>query len=136
MNRIEKTEAILLKLQTLALKGFSPSSLGNYIRNPLDFYKRSVLGVKEFKEVEETIAANTFGTIVHDTLESFTCLISTSILLQQMSLEMKALLEHEVKSQFEKSYSSKSIRTGKNYLSFEIAKQFIFNYLNHEIVRT
>lgn len=133
LNRIEKTEDILLKLQALALKGFSPSSLGNYIRNPLDFYKRSVLGLKEFKEVEETIAANTFGTIVHDTLEKLYQPYIEKHLTQANIIEMKELVDFEVKSQFEKSYSSKSIRTGKNYLSFEIAKQFILNYLNHEL---
>lgn len=133
LNRIEKTEDILLKLQALALKGFSPSSLGNYIRNPLDFYKRSVLGLKEFKEVEETIAANTFGTIVHDTLEKLYQPYIEKYLTQANIIEMKELVDFEVKSQFEKSYSSKSIRTGKNYLSFEIAKQFILNYLNYEL---
>ena len=133
LNSIEKTEDVLFKLQALALKGFSPSSLGNYIRNPLDFYKRSVLGIQEFKEVEETIAANTFGTIVHDTLEKLYLPYIEERLTQADVLEMKELVEHEVRCQFEKSYSSKSIQTGKNYLSFEIAKQFIFNYLNHEL---
>lgn len=133
LNRIEKTEAISLKLQTLALKGFSPSSLGNYIRNPLDFYKRSVLGVKEFKEVEETIAANTFGTIVHDTLESLYLPYIDQYLSPSNVIGMKALLDHEVQQQFEKSYSVKSIESGKNYLSFEIAKQFVLNFLNYEL---
>ncbi len=69
LNNIIKTDTVMSKLIKLSEKGFSPSSLTNYIRNPLDFYKRSVLGIKEFKEIEETVAANTFGTIVHDTLE-------------------------------------------------------------------
>jgi hypothetical protein len=133
LNRIEKTDSILLKIKALASKGFSPSSLGNYIRNPLDFYKRSVLGIQEYKEVEENIAANTFGTIVHDTLEKLYLPYVEKHLTQADVLEMKKLVENEVRSQFEKSYSSKSIQTGKNYLSFEIAKQFIFNYLNHEL---
>lgn len=133
LNRIDKTEEVLLKLQAVASKGFSPSSLGNYIRNPLDFYKRSILGIKEFKEIEETIAANTFGTIVHDTLEKLYQPYLNTTLTQANVMEIKKLVETEVKSQFEKSYSSKSIRTGKNYLSFEIAKQFVINYLNHEI---
>jgi len=133
LNHIEKTDDIMLKLEGLAQKGFSPSSLGNYIRNPLDFYKRSVLGIKEFKEVEETIAANTFGTIIHDTLESLYLPYIDKYLSPSNVLAMKALLEHEVQKQFEKSYSAKSIETGKNYLSFEIAKQFVLNFLNYEL---
>ncbi len=133
LNLIEKTDDIMLKLEGLAQKGFSPSSLGNYIRNPLDFYKRSVLGIKEFKEVEETIAANTFGTIIHDTLENLYLPYIDKYLSPANILAMRALLDDEVQKQFEKSYSAKSIETGKNYLSFEIAKQFVLNFLNYEL---
>ena len=37
----------------------------------MDFYYQKVLKINEFQEVEETVAANTLGTIVHDTLEAF-----------------------------------------------------------------
>ena len=42
-------------------------------------------------------------------------------------------VEDEVNKQFRKNYSSNSITTGKNYLAFEIAKQFVLNFLNFEI---
>lgn len=132
LNAVEKTEDVLQRLQALAAKGFSPSSLGNYIRNPLDFYKRSVLGIKEFEEVEETIASKTFGTVIHDSLEQLYLPLKGKFLNKSVIDDMKAKMPDEVIGQFRKSYSVKSIRTGKNHLSFEIAKQFILNYLNHE----
>jgi hypothetical protein len=46
---------------------------------------------------------------------------------------MMSLLEEEVERQFKKSYSSISIASGKNYLAFEIAKQFVSNFLNYEL---
>ena len=55
----------------MAAKGFSPSSLSQYIRNPIDFYNQKILGVKAENLLEETIAANTFGSIIHNTLEAF-----------------------------------------------------------------
>jgi len=123
----------MLKLSKLAEKGFSPSSLTNYIRNPLDFYKRSVLGIREFKEIEETIAANTFGTIVHDTLEQlYLPFINKTLQTKDVKL-MIDLVDDEVTRQFKKSYSSKAITSGKNFLAFEIAKQFVINFLNFEI---
>lgn len=133
LNSIIKTDTIMSKLLKLSEKGFSPSSLTNYIRNPLDFYKRSVLGIKEFKEIEETVAANTFGTIVHDTLEQL-YLPFLNKTLQIPDLEqMLNLVEDEVARQFNISYSSTAITSGKNFLAFEIAKQFVLNFLNFEL---
>lgn len=133
LQSIEKTEPIRSILIDIGKNGFSPTSLITYIRNPLDFYKRSVLGLKEYQEVEETIAANTFGTIIHDTLEN----LYTPFLNQVLELHhietMKGLYDDEVKKQFKKSYSSSSITNGKNYLAFEIAKQFVLNFLNYEL---
>lgn len=133
LNRIKKTDEVLIKLQQLAKKGFSPSSLTNYIRNPIDFYKRSILGIKEYKEVEETIAANTFGTIVHDSLEQLYLPFLDKNVKQRDLENMISSVEGEVTKQFKKNYSSNSISTGKNYLALEIAKQFVLNYLNFEI---
>jgi hypothetical protein len=47
-------------------KGFSPSALTSYIRNPIQFYFRKFY-ISEVEEVEENIALNTFGTIIHET---------------------------------------------------------------------
>ncbi len=57
--------------RNVAAQGFSPSALTTYIRNPLDFYKQYVLGLREREEVEETVAYNTLGNVVHDSLEKF-----------------------------------------------------------------
>jgi len=133
LNKIEKTNDVLMKIEALAQHGFSPSSLGNYIRNPLDFYKRSILGIKEFKEVEESIAANTFGTIIHETLHKLYQPFVNKELTKLNIIDMKGLLADEVQRQFEKCYSSKSIESGTNFLSFEIAKQLILNFLNYEL---
>ena len=69
LAHIKKTPKILERLQEIASGGFSPSSLTSYIRNPIDFYLQKILKIKEQQEVEETVAASTLGTIVHDTLE-------------------------------------------------------------------
>lgn len=133
LNTIQKTDSILLKLKEIAEKGFSPSSLTNYIRNPLDFYKRSVLGIKEFREVEETIEPRTFGTIIHDTLEQLYLPFIDKFLTAQHVQQMIKLHEEEVIRQFKNSYAKASITTGKNHLAFEISKQFVLNFLHYEL---
>ena len=47
---------LLLRLKEIAEKGFSPSSLTNYIRNPIQFYFQRILRISEVDEVEENIA--------------------------------------------------------------------------------
>ena len=67
---ILKTQPILDRLKEIAtIKGFSPSALTNYLRNPIQFYYQRILGVRENEEVEENVAANTLGTIIHEVLE-------------------------------------------------------------------
>ena len=60
----------MTRLKKIADKGFSPSALTSYIRNPIDFYFQKILRISEVEEVEENIALNTLGTIIHETLEA------------------------------------------------------------------
>lgn len=130
--RVEKTPEIIDKLKELAAKGFSPSALTTYIRNPLDFYKQYILNIRDKVEVEETIAYNTLGTVVHDTLEAF----YTPLQGKQLSLEIISELQKrtaaEVKIQFEKTYSKAPLIKGKNLLIFEVAKRYVINFLKME----
>ena len=68
-RKIEKTENIRLKLKAIAEKGFSPSSLSLYLRNPLEFYYQRVLGIKEKNNMESTINNKDRGNLVHEVLE-------------------------------------------------------------------
>lgn len=132
LKSITKNESVFLRLKELAQKGFSPSSLTNYIRNPLDFYKRSILRLEEFKAVEETIAANTFGTIIHDTLEHlYTPFLNKTLKTEDITTMMDKAAA-QVHIEFGKSFSISSIASGKNFLAFEIAQQFVFNFLQFE----
>ncbi len=134
LQKVNKTQTVSLQLKELLEKGLSPSSLSLYIRNPIAFYKRKVLNLKEFKEIEETIAANTFGTIIHDTLEAFYTPYKNKFITKDDIVAMKVKLNDEVTNQFKNHYSLHAISSGKNYLTFEIAKQFLINFLNYEIL--
>jgi len=69
-KQVLKNDDIILRLKEIAGNYFSPSALTNYVRNPIDFYYQKVLGINEAREVEETVAYNTLGNIVHNTLET------------------------------------------------------------------
>tara|TARA_R100001369_G_scaffold29172_4_gene52539 strand:- start:11383 stop:14133 length:2751 start_codon:yes stop_codon:yes gene_type:complete len=133
LKSIDKTPEILEKLKQLAARGFSPSALTTYIRNPLDFYKQYILGIRDTEEVEETVAYNTLGTVVHDTLETFYLPFIGKPLTIENLKELKNRTAEEVKTQFERSYSKAPLNKGKNLLIFEVAKRYVINFLNMEI---
>ncbi len=133
LRQIEKTEAVMQRIREIAGKGFSPSALTSYIRNPIDFYFQKILKLNEFEEVEENIAANTLGTIVHDTLEKFYQPFEAKKLSVEDLLKMKTQIHEEVTLQFKETFKGGAISKGKNLITFEVAKRYISNFVDTEI---
>ncbi|CAM3334888.1 PD-(D/E)XK nuclease family protein [Aequorivita lipolytica] len=133
LREIHKTEAVLKRIREIAEKGFSPSALTSYIRNPMEFYFQKILKLNEFAEVEETVAANTLGTIVHDTLENFYQPLEALVLSVQNLLDMKERIHEEVTKQFKKTFKGGNFSKGKNLIIFEVAKRYISNFIDREI---
>jgi hypothetical protein len=133
LSSIPKTKEVLLTLEALAQKGFSPSSLSNYIRNPMDFYYEKVLGIKQQDELEETVAANTLGTVIHNALEDLYKPFQGQVITVEDVLAMKSRIDSLVNSHFKKIYREGTINKGKNLIIYEISKRYISNFLNMEI---
>jgi hypothetical protein len=130
---IVKTNAVIKRLREIAEKGFSPSALTNYIRNPLDFYYQKILKINEFQEVEETVAYNTLGTIVHDTLQEFYEPLKGAYLTIELLQKLKLQIDNEVSLQFKKTFKEGDFTKGINLIIFEVAKRYISNFLDFEI---
>lgn len=128
---IEKTERTLEKLKEQAQKGFSPTALTTYIDNPVKFYKRYVLGVKEEEEIEDEVNHREFGIIIHNTLEDLYTGLKTPLAAQHIKrfLEQK---EEQLKLNFDKYYSKEAYLSGSNRLKYEIASASITQFLNKE----
>jgi ATP-dependent helicase/nuclease subunit B len=132
---IPKTPEILQKLQKISdEKGLSPSTLSHYIRCPLFFYFRHIAGIKESEKLEETIEANTLGTVVHEVLQK---------LYQEQQLEGEVLktkhidkmygrVEALTQKSFEENYTGGDITSGKNLLLYKVAIRFVRNFLYRE----
>ncbi len=133
LNTIKKDNDVINRLKDIAKKGFSPSSLTNYVRNPLDFYYQKILKIKEFGEVEETVAANTLGTVVHNTLEDFYKPLIGSFLSVDIIKKLKNNIQKTVTHHFKDIYKEGDITKGKNLIIFEIAKRYVSNFLDLEI---
>jgi hypothetical protein len=130
---IEKSEKVMERLKEIAIKGFSPSALTSYIRNPIQFYFQKILSIRETDEVEENIAVNTLGTIIHGALEELYKPFIGKILTEQNIETCFKLLENEIISQFKLVYKEGEIKQGRNLLAFEVAKRNVFNFLKIEL---
>ncbi|MEH6620780.1 PD-(D/E)XK nuclease family protein [Maribacter arcticus] len=130
---IFKTKSLVSLIQEKAKKGFSPSSLSNYIRNPIDFYKQNLLNINDVLQVEETLAPNTFGTIVHDSLEElYTPLVGINLTVELLN-GIKKNIPRIVTLNFEKTYKDGNISSGKNYISFHVILKYIQTFIDAEI---
>jgi hypothetical protein len=129
---IPKSGQVMQRLFDISQKGFSPSALTSYIRNPIDFYFRKILRISEVDEVEENIALNTLGTIIHGTLETLYTPFIGKVLEEADIHNCFARLDAEVLNRFREIYKEGEIRKGRNLLAFEVAKRNVSNFLKLE----
>ncbi len=130
---VEKSELLNEKLKNIATdKGLSPSALSNYLRNPMQFYFQRVLGINEVDEVEENVALNTLGTIIHNSLEELYKPFIDKFLTVENFDWMISQANQEITNQFNEVYSNNTDKLGKNLLAFEVAKRNIFHFLQME----
>ncbi|MDO4728320.1 MAG: PD-(D/E)XK nuclease family protein [Bacteroidota bacterium] len=130
--QIEKSTEVMQRLEEMAKEGFSPSSISLYLRNPVDFYFQRVLNIKEVKEVEETIEANTLGNVIHDTLEKlYKPLIGKYLSIDNVE-QMEKKLNRVLLGSFKEKYADGNIQSGKNRLAFEVTKATLYRFLKIE----
>ncbi len=128
---VKSDEQIIQKLIEKYESGISPSFINNYINCPFDFYHTYILGLREEDEVEEKIEANTFGNIIHQSLEKLYTPYLNQILLPEdiykMQKEALKVIENEFKEKFGSYYNQ-----GKNLLAFHAVKEYVSIFLQKE----
>ncbi len=130
--RIDKTQSIITSLEQFVTNGISPSAIATYLSDPIRFYKQYVLGIKETELLEETVAANTMGSVIHDTLEALYLPYIGKILQVSDVDAMQQLAPSYVIQYFTKHFKGGDLKTGKNKLIFEVVKTYIERFLNTE----
>ena len=112
----------------LAQNGLSPSAINTFIACPLDFYYKYVIGIKEVDQLEEEIHSSKIGTYIHNTLEILYKPLVNKVVQPENIKAFKADFESILADEF----SSEDVTYGKNLLIFNVAKQYIKNFLNYE----
>ncbi len=130
---VQKDTQLLEAISNYAKNGFSPSSLVQYIRDPIEFYKKFILGIQDSQMVEESIEASTFGTIIHNSLEDLLKPYEGNFLNVEMLKSAKKEVEISVKRHFTSFYDESSIQFGKNSIAYQVLIRNLNNYLDSEI---
>lgn len=130
---INKTPQVLLQLKNVFTTGISPSSLTNYLYNPINFYQQNILKITDVLELEETIEANTMGTTIHEVLKNMYQPFENKELTVNAVNKMLANYSIELQRQYEKIYKKGTLHYGKNKLIFEVSKYYLKRFLNDEL---
>jgi len=131
--QIDKTPEIQQKLKEVFLKGISPSAIASYIYNPIQFYEQKILEIYDKDNVDENIAVNTMGTVIHETLKDLYSPYLNAFLSEQHIINMQKKMEILLQKQFKEHYKKGNIVSGKNKLVYEISKKQIQLFLNKEL---
>ncbi len=129
---IHKTPDIMERLREMSQRGFSPSALSRYVDCPLRFYLEKVARLEEAEKVEETMEAQTLGSVVHEVLESLYRPFVKKILTPAAIQKMLTRVETVTREQFRKIYPGGNVEEGKNLLLYHVAKRHVINSLKAE----
>lgn len=146
-TRIEKSTDILNRLNDFLEKPLSASALNKFMSCPLDFYYRYIVEFGEDKDVEEELENNTFGTLIHATLEDLFKPFAQRDkqgapvhptpppVKEKDVLKMLATFEGILYKAFLKQFDQDAslFKTGKNRLSYEMALEITKNVLEKEL---
>lgn len=146
ITAIRKTPEVIERLDELFASGTSASAIKTFITCPLDFYYKYVLKFGEEKKVEEEVESNTFGTFIHEVLEElyepFARRDKDGNLkekqppslqpedIDRMIKNYDLLLQKKFSAHF--NNDPRAFETGKNYLSFSMAKELTERFLQYE----
>lgn len=143
---IEKRPEISHLLENYFSKTVSVSAMLKYLHCPLDFYFRYLAELGEEEAVEEDLEMSSMGKIIHSTLEELYLPFVerdknnapmvpspppiTGADVQNLITKAPEELRKQFKAYLDNDETLLSF--GKNYLSYKVALEFVFNLLNHD----
>ena len=122
---IDKSESLLVRLNEKAKTGLSPTALSDYIKDPVLFYKKVILGIKDSEQLEETVAANTFGTVLHQALEDLYRPYEGLFLSPDAIHSMRQKAPELAQKSFDQHFLKGMTASGKNLIALRVMEQYL-----------
>tara|TARA_B100000524_G_scaffold346982_1_gene248105 strand:+ start:680 stop:3352 length:2673 start_codon:yes stop_codon:yes gene_type:complete len=119
-----KSSLVIQKINSSIKEGITTSMLSLYVYDKIRFFERYVLKIKEEK-IEESMASNTLGNIIHESLERVYKKLEGKNLtikgLDQIAVTIPKVVERIAR----KYVNEKNLKRGKNVIMIETAKKYV-----------
>ncbi len=123
---IRKEGEIMRNLLAYLERGVSPSSLNTFLSCPLRFCFRSVIGMKEEEEVEESMDARMLGNAIHRALErAYRPFEGGKQVHEKDVQEMRRQASRTLHEAFEEIIPKEEISHGRNFLAFKAGEKYL-----------
>jgi len=129
---IKKNQKIIEKLELLATKGLSPTSLIAYNQCSLKFYFKYIAKIYEPDEKDGIIDERIIGNVIHKILEDFYRPFINKNFPAHKLKELKEHLPQLINDTFEKEFKGK-FDEGSNYLSVKDTEYYLSKFIDYEI---
>jgi CRISPR/Cas system-associated exonuclease Cas4 (RecB family) len=130
--QVPKTGSVVEMLMRKAETGFSPTALNSYIQCSLKFYLQDLLGLREDKEMEETIDSQVMGLAIHETLEKLYQPYKGLPLERESIDNMLTIYQAILNEAFKKKFKGSDIAYGRNLLLVRVASILVKKFLEKE----
>jgi hypothetical protein len=132
---VVKDAAVMARLRTLCERGLSPSALGTWLRCPLDFYFRHVLGIRENEAAGGTLGSDVLGNAVHHVLQDLFSPHIGQVIAPEAVAAMIPQVQHTLTDRLARDFARTTLDHGHFRLRREMATKALETYLEAERVR-
>lgn len=125
---ISKSKQVVDALEKkLATDGISPSAINKYLRDPIQFYREYLLGIREEdSDPSEDVDMPALGQAVHAVLEEvFTPFINQTFPDKETLKSLKKKAKGKLEAALQKELGGASLKSGKNLLALTAANEMI-----------
>ena len=130
---LEMTEEMIKSLEIWSQKGMSPSAINTMVGCERNFAYRYLFRLAETTDIQESMAANTLGSIVHLVFEMGLEDAKNMILDKTHLLDIYSRLDELLELATNKYYNKGLSEKGENLLLIRSARSTIIKLLNKEI---
>jgi len=133
--RIEKNDAVMEKIYSMAAKGLSATALNSFRECQMQFYFKKIAGISEPEDIAEEIDARIFGNILHEVLENLYSETIGELLTDKKIQQFRTRVSGLIHQSFQEHFPQGDSGTGKTHLSLKVANALINRFLTMEAER-
>lgn len=132
---IRKDARVIERIQALIARGISPTAMATWLRCPMDFHAKYILGINEQKEVDIGFGDDVLGTAVHHAAERIYSGWLGIPLSRERLLEAAQGADEHVRTALARYYPLEMIESGSSMLRSSMAAAALRRVLRAEADR-